>query len=295
MRKLKIAYGNSCFAIKWSNNQIQFDDLCKKLSQTIRTPETIEEYPKLPKGEKDRIKDKGGFVGGNLKGGRRKGETVECRSMLTEDVDQADVDFIERYEMLCPYTSCIYTTHSHTSKKPRVRIIVPLTRDVTSEEYVALARYFAADWGIDLFDECSYRPQQLMYWPTTPSNGEFIFKEIKGQWLNPDEIFAKHPEWTDPTKLPTSSRECSVRGMSDKKQADPLTKEGVVGAFNRAFFPINKVIEKLLVDVYETTDLENRYRYVESSSQPGLLIHEGRFAYSHHAKDPAYLQLLNVF
>ncbi|HEK9985574.1 TPA: hypothetical protein TVN94_000012 [Streptococcus equi subsp. zooepidemicus] len=295
MQKLKIAYGSSCFVKKWTNKEISFDDLCKRLSTTIYTSETKEEYPKLPKSEKDRVKDKGGFVGGSLKGGSRKGENVECRSMLTLDVDQADIDFIDRFTMLCTFTCCLYTTHSHTKEKPRLRIIVPLSRNITPEEYVAVSRYFASDWEIDMFDECSYRPQQLMYWPTTPSNGDFVFEKVSGTILNPDDILLAHPEWTDPTLLPTSSRESVARGISDKKQADPLEKEGIVGAFNRAFYPINTVIEELLSDIYETSDMENRYRYFESQSQPGLLIHEGKFAYSHHAKDPAYLKLLSAF
>lgn len=60
-------------------------------------------------------------------------------------------------------------------------------------------------------------------------------------------------------------------------------------------YPINTVIEELLSDIYETSDMENRYSIFESQSQPGLLIHEGKFAYSHHAKDPAYLKLLSAF
>lgn len=63
MRKLSIAYGSSCHAKRWVNQQVTFDELCERLSQTVRTPETVEEYPKLPKSERDRAKDKGGFVG----------------------------------------------------------------------------------------------------------------------------------------------------------------------------------------------------------------------------------------
>ena len=38
--------------------------------------------------------------------------------------------------------------------------------------------YVVAEIGIDGFDECSYRAHQLMYWPTTPSNGEYlVYKE----------------------------------------------------------------------------------------------------------------------
>ena len=170
MRDLPIAYGNSCYAKTWANKTTTWEDLCERLKTTIRTTESMEEYPKLKKDDRDRAKDKGGFVGGNLKGNRRKRETVACRSMLTMDADHAGIGFIDKFTAECQYASCLYTTHGHTPEQPRCRIIVPLTRDITPDEYVALARYFAADWGIDRFDECSYKPSQLMYWPTTPAN-----------------------------------------------------------------------------------------------------------------------------
>ena len=153
MRDLNIAYGNSCYAKKWTNKTTSFDDLCNRLENTVRTTESIEEYPRLPNAERDRTKDQGGFVGGMLRDNRRKRENVVSRSMLTEDVDHADGDFIKRFSTGCKYAACLYTTHGHTPEAPRVRIIVPLTRDVTPDEYVAITRYFAAEWGIDQFDE----------------------------------------------------------------------------------------------------------------------------------------------
>jgi hypothetical protein len=118
MRELPIAYGGSCFAKKWSNKKITFDDLCERLKTTIRTPETAEEYPKLPKAERDSTKDKGGFVGGTLKDGRRKRETVVCRSMLSLDGDHADKDFIGRYECSVN-TNPAFTPHTVMSRMRR--------------------------------------------------------------------------------------------------------------------------------------------------------------------------------
>lgn len=218
MRDLPIAYGNSCYAKTWANKTTAWEDLCERLKNTIRTTETVEEYPKLKKDDRDRAKDKGGFVGGYLKGNRRKRETVVCRSMLTMDADHAEIGFIDRFASKCRYSSCLYTTHGHTPEQPRCRIIVPLTRDITPDEYVALARYFASDWGIDQFDECSYKPSQLMYWPTTPANGEFISKTTEGEWLDPDVYLSAHPNWKDCSLLPTSSRESAVREASDKSR-----------------------------------------------------------------------------
>jgi hypothetical protein len=176
MRNLPIAYGNSCFAKRWPNKTTTFDELCERLKNTTYTTETVEEYPKLSKADRDRAKDRGGFVGGQLKDNRRKRENVVCRSMLTHDADHADKDFIEKFTSGCRYAAVLYTTHGHTPESPRVRIIVPLARDVTPDEFTAIGRYFSEEWGIDQFDECSYRPQQLMYWPTTPANGEYIFR-----------------------------------------------------------------------------------------------------------------------
>ena len=146
----------------------------------------------------------------------------------------------------------------------------PLTRDVTSEEYAAAARYLAQMLGIDFFDECSYQPNQLMYWPSTPSNGEFLYMEVDKEWLNPDDILNAHPEWKDPTRLPTSSRESKANETSVKKVQDPLTKDGVVGLFNRTYYPIQTVLDEFLSDIYEPTDNNSRFHLIESSSMAGV-------------------------
>ena len=243
MRDLSIAYGNSCHAKIWANKTVRFDDLCERLSTTVRTSETVQEYPKMSKAERERTKDKGGFVGGMLRDNRRKRETVVSRSMLTEDVDHADPGFIDRFMLECRYAACLYTTHGHTPEAPRVRIVVPFTRDVSPDEYTAIARYFAAEWGIDQFDECSYRTHQLMYWPTTPANGEYICERIEGEWLDPDVFLSGHPEWRDCSLLPTSSRESTVRAQTAARQEDPTLKSGIIGAFCRAY-SIEDAIEK---------------------------------------------------
>lgn len=296
MRNLAIAYGNNRQAKTWVNKTITFDELKERLKVTIRTPESAEEYAKFNKAKRDAVKDHGGFVAGALKGGRRKVDTVELRSMVALDGDRIDKAFLENYEANAPYTSLLYTTHSSTDDDPRVRLVYPLTRDVTPEEFVAVSRYLAQMLGIDYFDECSYLPNQLMYWPSTPSNGSFVFLDVEKEWLDPDEVLAAHPEWTDPTRLPTSSRESRANTTASAKVQDPLDKEGAVGFFNRAFFPIGRAIEKYLSDVYEPTDNENRWHYIQSSSMAGVeIIEGGKFVYSHHAKDPAYLKLCNAF
>lgn len=293
MRDLNIAYGNSCMAKKWSNKTTSWEALGERLKTTIRTSESVEEYARMKKADRDAAKDKGGFVGGQLRDGRRKRENVVSRSMLTMDVDSAQGSFIESYCMLSPYASYLYTTHSHTPEAPRIRIIVPLTRDVSPDEYQAITRYFAAEWGIDQFDECCYRPHQLMYWPTTPANGEYVFRVIDGKWLDPDK-FLSGKEWKDCSLLPTSSRESEVRKYDGKKAEDPLTKKGAVGAFCRAY-GIGRVMSEVLSDVYEEAAIPGRYQYKEADSASGVIVYDDKFAYSFHASDPACGMLLNSF
>ena len=165
MRDLPIAYGHSSHAKKWSNKTTTFDDLCERLKTTIRTPESVEEYAKMKSKEREAAKDHGGFVCGALTGGRRLLQNVACRSVISLDGDRVTAVFVDDYKNRMKYRSCLYSTHGHVPESPRVRVLIPLTRDVTPEEYVAISRYVAEELGIDMFDECSYIPNQMMYWP----------------------------------------------------------------------------------------------------------------------------------
>lgn len=248
----------------------------------------------MKKADKEAAADKGGFVGGKLRDNRRKIETVACRSMLTLDVDHAEVGFIEKFTEGCSYAAVLYTTHGHKPEAPRVRLLLPLTNDISADKYAALARFFADEWGIDQFDECSYKPNQLMYWPTTPSNGEYICQTVEGDWLDADAYLEKHLDWKDCSLLPTSSRESAVRESAKKPQEDPLTKPGTVGVFCRAY-GIAAAIEKFLSDVYTPSVVEGRFDYIPGEGCAGVVIYDDKFAYSHHATDPACGKLVNAF
>lgn len=118
MRDLAIAYGNSRQAKKWSNKTVKFDDLKERLKTTMRTTESAEEYAKMNKAQREAAKDHGGFVAGALKGGRRKVETVEKRSMITLDGDRITKEFLADYENRVGYASVLYTTTAALRKNP---------------------------------------------------------------------------------------------------------------------------------------------------------------------------------
>lgn len=291
---MKIAYGNSRMEKRWKNNEISWDDFCRRVSTTQTTTETVEEYRKMTKPQQDAVKDVGGFVGGHLRGGRRKTGTVLCRSMLTLDMDHGTPDILDELSLLNSHEVCVYSTHKHTPEAPRLRLIFPLKRDVSEEEYPALARKVAQEIGMDLFDDTTYQPHRLMYWPSTSRNGEYVYRVMDGDILDPDAYLGMYDDWRDVSTWPVSSRESEAVEKSAKQQADPLAKTGAVGAFCRTY-PIREAIEKFLPDVYAPSAMEGRYDYIPADSSAGVIIIDEKFAYSFHATDPACGQLLNAF
>lgn len=291
---MRLSIGNSRMDKKWNLAEMELSEFRDRISQTRRTAETVEQYRKLGKAKQDDIKDVGGFVLGTLKGGRRKKDCVLTRSGLSLDMDYATPDIIEQIEMFFSFQCYIYSTHKHTPEKPRLRLIIPLAREVTPDEYCAVARKVADEIGIELFDDTTYEPSRLMYWPSTSSDGEFIFHEITGTLLDPDAELAKYNDWHNTAEWPVSKRQQTIVSRDIKKQADPLEKPGMVGAFCRTY-SITDAIDTFLQDVYKHSSMSGRYDYIPADSQAGVVIYEDRFAYSHHATDPACGKLMNAF
>ena len=292
---LTIAVGRNRKELNWKNKEMLWSEMVAKLSRTIRTHETYEEYKKLSKSKQDEIKDVGGFVGGTLKGGRRKHDSVVWRQLVTLDADFVKGDLWSSVETIFGYGCVMYSTHKHHPDKPRLRLVIPLLRPVTADEYVPIARRIAADLGIDFFDDSTYEVHRLMYWPSTSSDGEFVFKLADEPWIDPDTVLSRYSNWKDSSFWPESIRTKKERKKLADKQGNPREKEGVVGAFCRTY-SVTEAIEKFLSDVYTPCEDANRYTYVAGSTAGGLVIYEnGDFAYSHHSTDPISGKLCNAF
>ncbi|MFB7487833.1 virulence-associated E family protein [Bacillus subtilis] len=291
---ITIAIGRNRWDKAWKNKDMLWSDLLKKLSTPNYTNETYAEYKKMSKAQQDQIKDVGGFVGGSLKGGRRKTDTVAWRQIVTLDADFIKGDLWASVEMMYDFACAAYSTHKHSKETPRLRLVIPLRRAVTPDEYQAVSRKLAADIGIDFFDDTTYQPHRLMYWPSTSKDGEYIFKLQDEAWLDPDEVLASYEDWTDPSYWPESSRVQKSRQKLADKQGDPHEKNGMVGAFCRTY-SIPEAIETFLSDIYEEAG-PGRFTYKEGSTNGGLILYDDeKFAYSHHGTDPVGGLLVNAF
>ena len=291
---MRISIANNRQAKTWVNKEITWEKLVEKLSTTQKTVESLEEFLAMKKSEQDEIKDVGGFVLGHLKQGLRRVGHVLCRSGITLDMDFATPGIIHHVKANLPYSGCVYGTHKYSSDKPRLRLIFPLSRDVSEEEYEPVARMLAKKIGMDLFDDSTYEANRMMFWPSTPSNIDYYFEYWDGQSVDPDKVLAEYNDWHDISTWPTSSRQSVVIKSNAKRQADPLTKKGIVGVFCRTY-SVSDAIEKFLSDVYRESEKAGRYDYIHGTGFAGVQIFEDKFAYSHHATDPAYGKLLNSF
>lgn len=297
--KLIISLGKSRFETSWKNQQMLWSVLLARLKKSIETHETHAEYMKMTKDKQDAIKDIGGFVGGHLKEGHRRNGSVEARQIVTLDADflekdQSLVDLVLEAEGL-NVAFAVYSTHKNSPEKPRQRLIIPMSRMVSADEYEAIARKVADKVGIEIFDDTTFQPTRLMYWPSHSIDSQPYFYSYDAEFLDPDEVLSEYPDWSDTSYWPMSSRVDEIRKREVDKAGDPLEKPGVIGAFNKCY-GIAEAIETFLPDIYTPTAKEDRYTYAAGSTAAGLVVYEGGlFAYSNHSTDPAGGKLCNAF
>lgn len=203
-KALDIALGNSRKTKTWKNLTMPWSALLDRLGTTTRTPETLAEYRAMGRGRQSEVKDVGGFVGGYCNQGRRS--DIRHRSLLCLDADYADAELWSDWQLLICRAAAVYSTHKHTPDKPRLRLVVPLARNVTPDEYQAIARRVAATLEIDRFDDTTYQPQRMMYWPSTSQDGEYFFCHLDAPFLDPDEMLATYHDWRDVSSWPVSRR-----------------------------------------------------------------------------------------
>ena len=291
--KLDIATGLAFDSRVWKNKSILWSKLVQKLSEPIVTGETYKQFIAASKAEQGRIKDVGGFVGGSLLNGKRKKESVKYRQLLTLDIDFSHDNFWWDFTMLYDCAAFIHSTHKSSPEKPRHRLIIPLSREVSAEEYEPIARRVAGDMNIELFDQSTYEVNRLMFWPSISCDAEFYYEIQDGPFLDADEVLATYSDWKNVEEWPRSASQTEAITAAIEKQGDPTEKKGIIGAFCRTH-TIQDAIETFLSDIYEEAG-ENRYTYIKGSTAAGAIVYDDMFLYSHHGTDPAGGRLCNAF
>ena len=295
-RKITISVGASRKSTNWQPQTLLLSELYARLALPVRSTETMGEYLGLTKGQQDELKDVGGYVAGTLNGPRRKAGAVTGRDVLTLDLDnipphQTDA-IVKRVDGLGP-GYCIYSTRKHRPDAPRLRVLIPLDRTATAEEYEASARRMAEWIGMEAMDPSTFEPSRLMYWGSACADGEWIYYTADKPFLSVDGMLATYQDWHDTAAWPRATGEATPRSLS-RRQTDPETKQGLVGAFCRTYNVV-QAMETFLPGVYEPAG-EGRYTYTGGSTTGGAVTYdEDKFLFSHHATDPCGGQLVNAW
>jgi hypothetical protein len=216
----------------------------------------------------------------------RDGDNLKFRHALTFDYDKvtpADIATVQRAFKNFAYA--IYTTHSHTKLAPRVRVVLPLSRPATPDEFCAVSRKIAAEAGIELTAGESHVPAQMMFLPAVKPGAKFKGSINPGYWVDVDAALASYENWTDRTQWPHRKVGDGTYKPGELPE-QPRDKQGIVGDFCRAF-SIEEAIERFDLP-YKPTATEGRWTYTAGSRPEGAIIYdEGQKLHSHHDSDPA--------
>jgi predicted P-loop ATPase len=299
-RSLIITVGTSRKAVSWQRQELMWSELCEKLSAPQRTTEKYTEYMALPKAKQDEIKDVGGFVGGTLEGIQRKASAVSGRDIVTLDLDNIPAgqtsEILRRIDGL-GFGYCVYSTRKHSEAAPRLRVLIPLNRTCTADEYEPLARKLAEFVGMEYCDPTTFQASRLMYWPSCSADSQYVYTYADKPFVDVDGVLTMYVDWHDVAQWQGMIAPKLPRGG---KQADPTEKSGIVGAFCRTY-DIYRAMDELLPGVYLPCGPgvgcgNDRYTYSGGSTTGGAVVYEdGKYLYSHHATDPAGGRLCNAF
>lgn len=285
--ELDISFGKHRADTNWKPEYLTWDEFVERLRKVRRTNETMAQYDRMNVAAKFRVKDGPAFVGGFIRGGRRKIENIESRSLITLDADHADDDFLFTAELVLGGRAyVVYSSHSHRPEKPRYRLVAPASRRMSLDEYAAVSRKIADQIGMHYFDKTTFQANRLMYLPSCSKDAEPVLEVYEGDPIDVDAVLAEYDDWQDVMAWPRHPEERKAHKTATTKAEDPRTKRGIIGLFCRAF-TIEEGIETFLSDVYVPGTQPHRYTYVHGTSANGLQVYpDQELAYSHQDSDP---------
>lgn len=299
MNEIQLAIGKGSHSEIWTNVVWTWEQFVKRCKETRFSFETFDEFCRMTKEQQGIAKNGPAFVGGPVENGSRKKGNVQIKTLVVLDADDAKAGFLEDVTNALGDTArLVYGTHSCSPDLlDKMRVVIPLSREVDPPQYEAIARHIAAQIGMDYFDKTTFEHNRLFYFPSCPSDVEPFLDEEGFEPLDVDKILGFYTNYLDRTELPVHKDEVLRQKISSGELRDPRTKEGSVGIFCTAY-SISEGIETFLSDVYKpVNDTCTRYTFVNGTSFGGCSVHDNDLHFfSRHNSDPANTETChNIF
>lgn len=296
-RTLKVAFGQpgkkNLSVVQ--NEELTWPELVERFETPARDDHTLAEYLAMSVEEQRNWKNKGYFVGGHFTDGKRRKVNLECRSVVTLDVDDNcdtvwdEITYNGGIEGLKGFAYHVHTTRKHTTQKPRFRVIVPLAGDIDKDQYELVVRYVAelVDSKMLAVAAESFVTAQLMFMPSVCADGEFFHQTYEGKMLDAKAAFKKY-DLEDPDSWPVRPDGIdSPHGITGNREHPEAKKRTapIITAVQRAFTP-EDFIEEFLSHHYEYVG-EGRYLPAGATGAASVRIYDDAFIHSDHSSDPA--------
>lgn len=220
MRSLTVSFGKGDKAAITAVKQMPWEQFAAAL--TAEPPESEDKA------------SRGWYIPATFNPVYRHGDNFVSRDAITFDFDHVGMEAWGTVLQALPNIAlAMYTTHSHNENAPRFRVVVPLSRSTSFDEFQALSRKLASRFGIELAARESFTPPQMTYLPLRSPRGLFDSHIQDGSWTGVDAILAEYQDWTDRKSWPHRATGDDLHDTS--VGVDHLNKPSIIGRFNRAF------------------------------------------------------------
>lgn len=208
------------------------------------------------------------YVGGTLRNGTRDRQNVEQRFFLTLDVDYADPEFPLDAELVLDETPfVIHTTwrHLEDGENHRYRLVIPLDRGVTPNEYKELAWRMMDKLGGEQFDKTTAQAERFMWGPSTQDPDAYFYRSA-----NPQARYLPVDAWLDGQHSVSDGR-AGAPGTS----ATPTPPATVGGPHNHGSEEPTEEDHERALEILEQTceDIENLHEVGEFSGRNEAVFH----------------------
>lgn len=174
-KRIFISVLGSIYDDKCCINEMTFQELCETLKTPQVLKQTEEEYHALPDDEKRQLKFGACFCA--CVHNEQGDETQDRAYILALDVDHPNATLLDDIKARYPDLKVFaYTTFRSREDSPHYRIIIPLSRPVTKDEYAKLCEAFTEKLNCE-FDKQCFNFRQKLQFPRVLKGIEYHFWE----------------------------------------------------------------------------------------------------------------------